>query len=129
MLAENARQLHVSIRTAFLFNVFILSFCKREEPRAARGRAYSFFDVLVPQWDLRFKGAAGFIDGRRFDWNKISAGLAAFFPVSFHSHVEVRDFFSELPLNRSFLDLAGARIQRFFQAVNLFRECHLFRNR
>jgi hypothetical protein len=30
LLAENARQLHVSIRTAFLFNVFILSFCKRE---------------------------------------------------------------------------------------------------
>ena len=39
--------------------------------------------------------------------------LAAFFPVSFHSHIEVCDFLRELLLNRSFLDLAGARIQRF----------------
>jgi hypothetical protein len=57
-----------------------------------------------------------------------SASLSASFPESFHSHIEVCDFLRELPLNRSFLDLADARIQRFFQAVNPFQEFQLFRN-
>jgi hypothetical protein len=73
-------------------------------------------------------GAVGFIDHRRSNENKISTELAAFLPVSFHSHIEVCDFLRELLLNRSFLDLAGAQIQRFFQALNLFQEFHLFRN-
>jgi hypothetical protein len=70
--------------------------------------------------------AVGFIDDRRSSENKISARLAAFFPVSFHSQIEVCDFLRELLLNRCFLDLAGGRIQRRFQALNLFREFHLF---
>ena len=45
---------------------------------------------------------------------KSNAGLAAFFHVSFHSHIEACDFLTELLLDRSFLDLAGARIERFF---------------
>jgi hypothetical protein len=43
-----------------------------------------------------------------------------FFPVSFHSQIEVCDFLGELLLNRSFRDLAGARTQGFFQVLNLF---------
>src|SRR5215469_9632866 len=49
-------------------------------------------------------------------------------PVSFHSHIEVCDFLRELLSNRSSLDLAGARVQGFLQALNLFQEFHLFRN-
>ena len=70
----------------------------------------------------------GFVDHRRSDKIKISADLAAFFSVSFHSHAEVRNFSRRLLLNRSFLDLAGARIQRSFQVPNLFQEFQLFRN-
>jgi hypothetical protein len=73
-------------------------------------------------------GAIGLIDHLRSNENKSSGGLAAFFPVLFHSHIEVCDFLRELLLNRSFLDLVGARTQRFFQALNLFQEFDLFKN-
>jgi len=59
---------------------------------------------------------------------KISSALIAFFPASFHSYIEVCDFLRELPLDRSFLDVACAEIQRLFQALNLFQEFYLFRN-
>jgi hypothetical protein len=71
--------------------------------------------------NLPGNGAVGFINHRRSSENKISAGLAVFFPISFHSHIKLCDFLKKLLLNRSLLDLAGARIQRFFQALNLLQ--------
>jgi hypothetical protein len=84
--------------------------------------------VAANKLNLPRQGVVGFINHLRSSENKIRAGLALFFPISFDSHIKVCDFVRKLLLNRSLLDLAGARIQRFFQALNLLQEFDLFRN-
>jgi hypothetical protein len=57
-----------------------------------------------------------FIDHLRSNENKISAGLAAFFPVSFHSQIEGCDFLRELPSEQKWYALIGRGVDSKVEA-------------